>query len=57
MFAFQCDSDSEMFLKTAGLKRTHKGQAHSLSDVVAWAKQQRGKEPYGVISQDLAGND
>ena len=51
--AFQCDSDSEMFLKTAGLRRTHKGQAHSLSDVVAWANN-NGKEPYGVVSQDLS---
>lgn len=49
---FQCDGDSEIFLKTVGLKRAYKGQAHSLSDAVAWANN-NGKEPRGVISQNL----
>ena len=49
---FQCDGDSVAFLKTAGLKRSHKGHAHSLSDMVVWANN-RGTEPQGTVSMDL----
>lgn len=32
---FQCDHDSDAFLKTAGLGRSYKGHAYVLSDIVA----------------------
>lgn len=51
---FQCDGDSEAFLKTVGLRPGYKGRAHSLADIVAWANNNK-KEPDGVISVDLSG--
>ena len=51
---FQCDGDSEAFLKTVGLRHSKKGHAYYLSDIVAWANN-RGREPHGTISVDLAG--
>ena len=50
---FQCDSDSDEFLKIAGLKRSYKDNAHTLSDIVAWANNKK-MEPDGVISTNLA---
>lgn len=49
---FQCDHDSEDFLKTAGLRHSYKGHAYMVSDIVAWANN-RGIEPAGVISDNL----
>lgn len=50
---FQCDHDSDAFLKTAGLGRSYKGHAYVLSDIVAWANNKK-REPDGVVFVDLA---
>ena len=46
--AFQSDSDCVNFLKDNGLRHSDAGNAHMLSDIVAWANN-RSREPEGVI--------
>lgn len=52
---FQCDHDSDTFVKTMGLRSSYKGHAYVLSDIVAWANN-NGNEPHGVIHMDLTDN-
>lgn len=50
---FQCDGDCKNFLKESGLHHANGGNAHMLSDAVAWANN-TNREPQGVIQADLS---
>ena len=47
--AFQCDSDCRDFIKVNGLRHDDIGNAHGLSDIVAWSNN-KNKEPEGQIT-------
>ena len=40
---FQCDHDSDAFLKTTGLRPFNRGRAYVLADIVAWANNKPAK--------------
>ncbi len=49
---FQCDYDCKNFAKDNGLRYTKEGNAHMLSDLVAWSNN-KGFEPDGVVAMDI----
>ena len=45
---FQCDKDSDPFIKAGGLKLQRKGAAYRISDYIAWCNN-KNKRPKSVI--------